>query len=458
MAEKITYSSVLSNRGFRFLWFNQILVQLSLNTLNFALIIWVYKLVGSNLAISALMLSIYLPVIFFGIFAGVFVDLADRRKIILLVDILLSLSFLTFIFIKSSFPLILFNTFLINSFAQFFLPSESSSIPILLKRRQLFLANSLFSLTLYGSFMIGSSISGPILNHVGLNMIFYLGAGMLAVAFLLSYNLPVIKVSRGSRFANFLSFSDFQKTLVLTQQEITHTINFIKGKLAIFSAIGLMSLVQVIIGILAVMMPSYLEKVLVIHATDASYFVMLPLGFGMITGALIVGKLFHNRPKRSIVIPAIIGAGIILTLMGIVPTLARLLQAAELPSYLSRPRYFIKAPSLSSFFAVLAYLSGFFLVSIIIPCQTVLQESTTEQNRGKIFATLAVVMTGFSAIPVILAGSLSDLFGVTPLLITLGITIFIFGFCVSRPHKFFSQDFLSTRMQEFLGRGHWDKE
>lgn len=457
MAEKATFTSVISNQGFRFLWFNQILVQLSLNTLNFALIIWVYKLVGSNLAISALMLSIYLPVVLFGIFAGVFVDLADRRKIILLVDILLAISFLIFLFVKRSFPLILFNTFLINTFAQFFLPSESSSIPMLLNRKQLFLANSLFSLTLYGSFMVGFSIGGPILNHLGLNAVFYLGAVMLIGAFLLSRNLPVIKVARrGQKFANFLSISDFQKTFNLAIREIKETFEFIKGKLPVASAIGLMSAVQGIIGILAVLMPSYLEKVLVIHATDASYFVMMPLGFGMISGALIIGRLFHNRSKRSLVIPAVLLAGILLALMGIVPVLFLLLQSAELPAYLTRPRYFFRAPSLSSFFAALAYLAGFVLVSIIIPCQTVLQENTPEKSRGKIFAVLAVIMTAFSAIPVILAGSLSDLFGATPLLIVVGMIVFTLGLLALRPHKFFTKDHLPLSLREFLGLGHWE--
>ena len=103
MAEKVGFSSVIKNSGFRYLWFNQILVQLAYNALNFTLIIWVYKLVDNNLAVSALMLTIYLPAVIFGIFAGVFVDIFDRKKIILLIDLLIALAFIMFIFIKGSF-------------------------------------------------------------------------------------------------------------------------------------------------------------------------------------------------------------------------------------------------------------------------------------------------------------------------------------------------------------------
>src|SRR5687767_11138480 len=118
MESKPTFSSVIQNRGFRYLWINQILMQLAINTLNFALIIWVYKLTNSNFAVSALILSVYLPAFLFGIVAGVFVDLADRRKIIIFIDLLFAVLFLVFPFIRGVYPLILINTFLLNSLAQ----------------------------------------------------------------------------------------------------------------------------------------------------------------------------------------------------------------------------------------------------------------------------------------------------------------------------------------------------
>lgn len=458
MAKKPTFASVIKNPGFRYLWFNQILVQLAYNTLNFALLIWVFKLIGNNSAVSALMMAIYLPVIFFGVFAGVFVDILDRRKIILLIDIVLALTFLLFIFVKASLPLILIVTFFINSLAQFFMPSESSSIPMLVTKKQLFLANSLFSLTLYGAFMVGFTIGGPILNYLGINAVFYLGTFMLLFAFLLAQRLPQIKApSASKKLDRSLSFKNFQKMITLTIREGKDTVEFARGKMRVAVAIGLMSAIQGVIGVLAVIMSAYLEKVLLIHATDSSYFLMLPLGLGMVLGALMVGKLFHNRPKRSLVIPAILGVGILFLLAGAVPTIAQLFQSSDLPIYLSRPRYFFLVPSLSFWFALGAFLTGICAVSIIIPCQTVLQESTTEKNRGKIFAVLAVVMTSFAAIPVILAGKVADTFGVLPLVTGIGLIAFLVGLLALRPSLFFKENHLPFKIRQFLGLGHWEK-
>ena len=268
--------------------------------------------------------------------------------------------------------------------------------------------------------------------------------------------MPVIKVKGlGQRFADFLSISNIERTIILTAAETKQTFNFIKGKLEVGVAIILMSLVQGVVGILAVVMPAYFEQVLRIRATDSSYFVMLPLGLGMVTGAFLVGRLFHSRPKRLVVVPAIISGGIIFTLAGLTPFIANILQSTDLPIHITRPRYFLRVPSLSTIFAIGAYLAGFCMVSIIIPCQTVLQESTPEEKRGKIFSVLAVVMTAFAAIPVILAGSLSDLFGVTPFITSIGFFVVIVGAFVARPDWFFKKHHLPYAVREFLGLGHW---
>src|SRR5438105_10036720 len=97
---KPNFTSVTANRGFLNLWINQILVQLAYNSLNFALIIWVFRLTDSNTAVATLLFAIYLPAVIFGLFAGVLVDVADKRKIIIAIDILLAVLFFSLIFVK----------------------------------------------------------------------------------------------------------------------------------------------------------------------------------------------------------------------------------------------------------------------------------------------------------------------------------------------------------------------
>ncbi len=453
-----TFGSLIRNPGFRYLWINQILVQLAYNTLNFTLLIWVFKLTESNLAVSALLLAMYVPAVFFGVFAGVFVDIADRRKIIRIIDGLLALSFVAFIFIKYSYPLILINMFFINSLAQFFVPAEGSSIPMVVERKQLLLANSLFSLTLYGSFMVGFSLAGPVLGILGLNYAFGIAAAALVVAYIITHWLPPIKSSEISeKYDNFLSPKNLRNMIDITISETKGTIHFIRSTMTVSSSILLLAFIQGVIGILAVVMSSYMENVLHIHATDASYFLMVPLGVGMIAGAYSIGRWGQNIPRRFIVIPAIIAAGLLFILAGFINDIAWFFQSSELPAKLIHPRYFFRAPWLSIFFAFGSFLLGLCAVGIIIPSQTVLQENTNEQMRGKIFAVLAVLMNVLSIVPVILAGALSDLFGPAPIFIFVGALVFATGLVALRPGKFLPEDRISLATRQFLGMGHWQK-
>lgn len=456
MSSQPNFASVIANPGFKYLWINQVLIQLAYNTLNFALIIWVFKLTDSHFAVAALLLSVYLPSFIFGLAAGVLVDLADKRKVILIINLLFALSFLIFIFIKDIYWLILLNTFFINTLAQFFIPTESSSIPMLVPKKELLIANSLFSLTLYGAFMIGFSVAGPIMGNFGINAVFLLGIFCMVLAWACSLNLSSIRVIRKEKLADFLRLAGISKLIFFTISEIQLAFNFIRGKLNVLVAIGIMATVQGVIGILAVLISSYMERVLHIHATDASYVLMIPLGLGMISGAFLIGKFASHYPKRLLVVPGIITTGLIFVMMGITPTVAAYMQAIDLPLDIPKLRFFANVPTLSKVFAGGAFLLGLAAVSIIVPAQTIIQEDTDERIRGKIFAVLIVMMNVFAAVPVVLAGALADLFGVTPIFAGMGALIFSIGVIALAPQMFFDKQQLSFRLREFLGLDHWE--
>ena len=153
---------------------------------------------------------------------------------------------------------------------------------------------------------------------------------------------------------------------------------------------------------------------------------------------------------------AIITGGVLFFIVGIAPALARVFNATDLPEYIPHLRFFFNEPSLSSTFALGAFLLGVCTVAIIIPSQTVLQEVTTAQNRGKIFAVLGVIMNIFALIPVLLAGALADIFGVAPIFIGLGLIIFTIGILALKPAIFFTEQNLPYSVREFLGLGHWE--
>lgn len=456
MAEKATFSQVLKNRGFLNLWLNQILVQLSYNSLNFTLIIWVFKLTDSNTAVSALLFAIYLPAVIFGLFTGILVDLIDRKKIIMMIDFFLSIAFFSLIFLKGNYPAILAIAFLVNILGQFYAPAEASAIPLVTKKEQLITANSIFSATLYTCFLLGFGLAGPLIAHLGINIVFILGAILLAIAFVLSLLFPSIVTSadeQGKKLTIALKERRYLDIKEIGFFEILRTVKLIRGKLPVLTSIFILAGVQMVIGILAVLMPSFLEKSLQIKATDASYVLVVPLGLGIVTGGIILGKLGQRLIKRRLVSRAILFGGLMFFLMGIAPLISPAIRYFRHP----RPVPFFYQPPLSKVLVVGSFLLGMAMVSILVPTQTVLQENTPESSRGKVYSVLGVAMSALSLIPVFLSGVLADIFGATPIFISLGAGIILVGLFGLKPNLFFRKKELPLSIREFLGVGHWER-
>lgn len=446
--------SIIRNRGFLNLWVNQILVQLTYNSLNFALIVWVYQLTHSNIAVSALLFSVYLPSVLFGLFSGVLVDVLDRRKIILAINFLYMVLFFGLIPFKENFWLILIITFLINTLTQFYTPTESSTIPLITKKTQLLIANSLFSTTLYISFLLGFGLSGALINFFGIDFIFAGGGILLAIAFLLALKFPRIvnKTDKaGHQLLKAINKRDLATCLQFAKLEISQTMRQVRGNLPVLVSICILASVQAAIGVMAVIVPSFLERVISIKATDASYVMVIPLGIGMVLGAFLIGKMGHKLPKRRIVGSSILLSGLLFLLVGVAPLISPVIKYLNV----THPLPFFYQPPLSTILAIGSALLGVMIVGIIVPSQTVLHENTPEQVRGKVFAVLGVAMAGFSIIPVIFTGVIADIFGTMPIFIGMGGTIALFGLLALKPSFFFKEKTLPFRLKSFLGLGHW---
>lgn len=455
MNERPTFASVIKNPGFLNLWINQMLVQLSYNSLNFALIIWVFQLTDSNTAVSALIFAIFLPAVILGLFTGVLVDIIDRRKIIMVIDFLLSLLFFSLIFLKASFPAILIITFFVNVLGQFYSTTEASAIPIVVKKNQLLSANSLFSATLYSAFLVGFGLAGPLINHFSIDFVFGLGGAVLVVAFLLSFLFPSITSTpdtNGKRLILAFAKRKYSEIKEISTLEILGTIRLIKGKLAVLTSIAILAGVQMMTGILAVLVPGFLEKSLKIKATDASYVLVIPLGLGIVTGGILLGKFGSSLIRRKLVARGILFGGMLSFLVGAAPLISPAIRYLQQPGPLP---FFYQLP-LSKVLFIGSFLLGIAVVSVLVPSQTVLQENTPEKDRGKVFSVLGVAMSGLSLIPILVSGVLADIFGTTPIFIGLGVLIISVGLFGLKPSLFFKKESLPTHVREFLGMGHWE--
>jgi MFS family permease len=141
--------SLFRNRGFVLLAAGQTLGLLGDWGLRTALLIWVYALTHSGVAVSLVGLAEALPLLLLAPVAGVFVDRWDRARTMagaVLARALLLVPLLA-VHDRAGLPLLLLVTLLLNGASQFFMPAASAALPTVVGRERVGQANGLLQMT-----------------------------------------------------------------------------------------------------------------------------------------------------------------------------------------------------------------------------------------------------------------------------------------------------------------------
>lgn len=394
-----SYIKVIKNLNFRRLWLGQITSQVALNMLSFVLAIRVYQETHSNTAVSLMFLSFGIPSLIFGIIAGGIVDFFDKRNILIFCNCFRIFILLGFFFFQSNLVAIYILTILIAIVTQLFIPSEAPSIPSLVHTTELLAANSLFTISFYLSTVTGFILSGPAINIVGPVNVYLLMIILMFMASYFVFRLPKI----GAKHENLSSIS-----FELIEETIGDGLKFIKSNKRVGQSLILMTFSQALIATLAVLGPGFSDKVLGIALTDASYLVMGPAAIGLILGAIWVGGYGNKFLKGTII------------LIGIITSAVNLLFL----SLIASTHFLVNSLYLSIFLLFLLGISNSF---VSVPANTILQEDSQSDMRGRVYGVLTSMTGGVSLMPVLFSGLLADTMGIEKTLFFIGIAVLIVG-------------------------------
>lgn len=179
---------LLKIRDYRYLWSAQVLSDFGDNLTFFTLLILIQRLTGSTVALAGLMVSVALPTLIFGTLAGVYVDRIDRRKAMLVADLLRAIVVLGFLFVRSEelVPLIYVIGFVQASIGTVFNPARAAFLPAVVGTEKLLAANSVSQTSRIVFNLLGTGAAG-ILAAVGdtLAPAFVLDSATFFVSFLL---------------------------------------------------------------------------------------------------------------------------------------------------------------------------------------------------------------------------------------------------------------------------------
>src|SRR2546423_7636308 len=198
--------AVLRQRNFALVWVAG-LVSLTGDWMLFVgLPLFVYRATGSTLATGAMIMVRMAPRLLLGSVAGVFADRWDRKRTMIGADLLLALSLLPLLAVRSVEWLwvVYAVSFVESSLAQFFAPAEAALLPRLVGEEHLTAPNALNSMNQNISRLAGPPLGGAVVGLLGLT-----GVALLdAASFLISAALIALVAVSGRAVAATATLGD----------------------------------------------------------------------------------------------------------------------------------------------------------------------------------------------------------------------------------------------------------
>src|SRR5579883_63332 len=418
---------VLRNRNFTYLWAAQLLSQIAQNIINFAVLVKVEELSHSTIQIAVTIVSFTLPAVIFGPIAGVFVDRIDKKSILVYTNVSRALATLGFVFFGQSLPAIYTILFVSSAINQLFSPAEGASIPMLVKRDQLLNAMSLFNVTFYSAVVIGFIMIAPAaIKLAGLDVAFYITAAMYLAAAGLCQILPgrmgrlrpvepaEVQHQEGWRVESRTQFWD----------ELREGLMYIIAHSELLAAIIQLTLISTLLLIMGEMAPGFTSRVLNLTAEDTAY-VFLPMGAGLLAGMVTTGRVTTLIPKELLTRIAVTAIGVLMLAIGISPPLSTLGNRIT-QSLGAHPHAANWLIGLDLFFFLLL---GLAFAYVLVPAQTLVQELAGNEVRGRVLSIQLMASSAFMIIPLLFVGGLADAYGITNVLMGMGIIIAVgFGY------------------------------
>lgn len=376
-----SYRAVLRNPAFLFLWGSQVLSQVADKVFFVLLLALITAHSSSHTMVSLGMIALGLPSALFGVPAGVLVDRMDKRLVMAATNGLRALlTALTPLLMHQGLELIGL-AFLISTCSQPFAPAEAATIPMVVPKPHLLVANSLFSTTLVGSIIVGFTLAEPLLGRIGPSATSLAIAGMYLTAALADFGVhyPLEIRPKGRTVRDLLDELSEGWQYIRRERSIRTAILRL---VALFAAFAGMSVLAILFAKQQLRVPF-------------SWF-LATAGAGMALGSALLGRFAERLGRKAAVHGGFLAIGL---------ALGALAWADN--------RTAVMAFGLS---AIIGVASS----AVALPLQTELQEKVPESLRGKVFGAQNMATNLATAVPIAGAGVLSDWIGVRAVFVLMG--------------------------------------
>lgn len=329
---------------------------------------------GSEMALAKLISFTIIPVFIIGPIAGAWVDRLNRRKTMVISDILRGCLVLTIpLFIMAHQILLVYLAiFLTFSISRFFIPSKMALIPELVTKDKLLVANTLNDTTHMIGNVVGLVVAGVIVNIAAIGAIggFYIDSLTFFISALLIAGIAKRSFAGGVKgdivVAGQALENSFRKTIF---SEMKEGFKYFNKYREMRFVVYVLSLLMAGLGAISCVIIVFIQDAFATSTRDLGFLGMF-LAAGLFSGAVLYGRFCQKVPKKTAINFSFAVSGIIIILFTLI---------------VSR-----KANLLSAGAAV--GLLGLAISPIMSAVNTLAHETIPEYARGRIFSSLEAVI------------------------------------------------------------------
>jgi MFS family permease len=381
--------AIFRKRDFSLMWTAQLVSTIGSSLTDLAAAILVFRVTHSALNVGLTLLVTALPTLFVGLFAGVFVDRFNRKRILLASDLLRGLLVLSipFVFAQAGILGLYAVIFLAATVKQFFDPAWESVLPEIASEEELARANSFLSISSFGSTAVGFALAGYLssLDTTKVVIPFFIDGLTFGFSFLCVLFVRVKAHAPSEESTSPAVVIENLREGMRTLWAIPILRSLLLAGIPVFLSFGLWNVLLLPMAIRA------------LNATEFEYGLQEGLtSVGFVIGALLMAKVFDRLPEGSWMVLSILGMGIFGIAYGFSPNIA--------------------------FAIVMVMITGFLNAPSGIGRRTILQRNTPREMRGRVFSAFFVARDVLFLAGMAGAG-LADIFNVRALIVAASIIL-----------------------------------
>lgn len=192
--------AIFGNRSFTLLWFGQLISTIGNALTSLAAGILVFRITDSALSVGLMLMATALPTLFLGLVAGVFVDRYDRKRIMVVANLVqAALVFAIPFLVSLSIVWLYVMVLLVSGVSQFFDPAHESVLPEIASDEELAAANSFMAISSFGSTAIGFAAAGLLASQFSIDWAFYIDAATFLASALFILGVRIDKLEADER-------------------------------------------------------------------------------------------------------------------------------------------------------------------------------------------------------------------------------------------------------------------